>query len=88
MTFSSLKKRFLGHGENVASPETIPAKKQRRTGPVHGERHSSQREELNKLLSNEEDSLESQQQKNHPTAKQHPVSCSFAATQYVDYKFF
>ena len=77
MSFLSLKKRLLGNGENVVSLEVVLAVKHRRTGPAHDQ--SSQREQLNKLLSNEEDSLKLHLQSNHPTAKDHPVSCSFAA---------
>lgn len=77
MSFFSLKRKLLGDGENVVSPEAVPAVKHRRTGPAHDQ--SSQREQLNKLLSNEEDSLKSHLQSNHPTAKDHPVSCSLAA---------
>ena len=79
MSFLSFKKRILGNGENVVSPEAVPAEKHRRTGPAHGLCQSSQREQLNKLLSNEENSLKLQLQSDHPTAKEHPVSRSFVA---------
>ena len=78
MSFFSLKRKFLGDGENVVSPEAVLAVKHRRTGPAHGGQ-SSQREQLKKLLSNEEDSLKSHPQSNQPTAKEHPVSCSLTA---------
>ena len=78
MSFLSLKRKLLGNGENVVSPEAVPAVKHRRTGPAHGGQ-SSQREQLKKLLSNEEDSLKSRPQSNQPTAKEHPVSCSLTA---------
>ena len=78
MSFFNFKRKSVGDGENVVSPEAVPAVKHRRTGPAHGGQ-SSQREQLKKLLSNEEDSLKSHLQSNHPTAKDHPVSCSLAA---------
>ena len=88
MSFSSIKKRFLGHGEGVEFLKASLTKKVRRTGPVHGLHQLSQREQLNKLLGREEDSLKSQPQSNHPTAKDHTVTFSFVAMQCDDYIFF
>ena len=58
--------------------EAGQTKKQRRTGPVHGQRQLTQREHLKKLLGQEDDSLKAQPQSNCQTAKDHTVSFSFA----------
>ena len=44
MNIQSIRKRWLGQGVNVDSLEGGPTKKQRRTGPVHGQRQLTQRE--------------------------------------------
>ena len=58
--------------------EAGPTKKQKRTGPVHGQRQLTQREQLEKLLGKEDDPLKTKPQSNHWTAKDHTVSFNFA----------
>ena len=78
MNIQSIRKRWLGQGVNVDSLEGGPTKKQRRTGPVHGQRQLTQREELKKLLGQEDDPLKAQPQSNHQTSKDSTVSFRFA----------
>ena len=85
MNIQSIRKRFLGHGVGVDLLEGSPTKKQRRTGPVHGQRQPvhgqrqlTQREELKKLLGQEDDPLKAQPQSNHQTSKDSTVSFRFA----------
>ena len=78
MSFQSFRKRILGHGVGVELLEGGPTKKQRRTGPVHGQCQLTQREHLKKLLGQEDDSLKAQPQSNHQTAKDPTVSLSYA----------
>ena len=79
MPFSSFRKRLLGNGEDVESAEEKPSKIPRRSGPAHGVPNSSQKEQLERLLNAQENSLRPQLQRKHPTAKEQTVSCSFAA---------
>ena len=78
MNIQSIRKRWLGQGVNVDLLEGGPTKKQRRTGPVHGQRQLTQREELKKLLGQEDDPLKAQPQSNHQTSKDSTVSFRFA----------
>ena len=80
MSFSIIRKRILGHGEDVESLEAVVAKKkQKRSGPAHGVHQPSQREQLSKLLNSKEDASKAQRPSNHPAAKNHTVSCNYAA---------
>ena len=80
MSFSIIKKRILGHGEDVESLKAVVArKKQKRSGPAHGLHQPSQREVLNKLLNGKEDASKAQCPSKSPAAKDHTVSCSYAA---------
>ena len=68
----------MGHGVGVELLEAGQTKKQRRTVSAHGLRQPTQREQLEKLLGKEDDSLKTKPQSNHQTAKDHTVSFSFA----------
>ena len=78
ISFQGIRKRLLGHGVGVDLLEPGPNKKQKRTGPVYGQRKLTQREQLEKLLGKEDDPLKTKPQSNHQTAKDHTVSFSFA----------
>ena len=78
MSFQSIRKRWLGQGVGVDSLEGGPTKKQRRTAPAHGQCQLTQREELKKLLGQEDDPLKAQPQSNHQTSKDSTVSFRFA----------
>ena len=88
MNISSLRKRLLGHGVGVDSLEAGPTKKQKRTGPVHGQRKLTQREQLEKLLGKEDDPLKTKPQSNHQTAKDHTVSFRYAKILCILYILF
>ena len=80
MSFSIIRKRILGHGEDVESLEAVVAKKkQKRSGPAHGVHQPLQREQLSKLLNSKEDASKEKRLSNYPAAKNHTVSCSYAA---------
>ena len=78
MNIQSIRKRFLGHGVGIDLLEGGPTKKQKRTGPVHGQQQLTQRGQLKKLLGQEDDSLKAQPQSNHQTAKDPTVSFCYA----------
>ena len=78
MSFQSIRKRSLGHGIDVESLEAGQTKNLRRNCPAHGLCQPTQREQLEKLLGKEDDSLKAKPQSNHQTAKDHTVSFSFA----------
>ena len=79
MPFSSFRKRLLGNGEDVESAEENLSKIPRRNVPAHGVPNPLQKEQLERLLNNQESSLRPQLQRKHPTAKEKTVSCSFTA---------
>ena len=78
MTFSSFRKRLLGHGVGVELLEAGQTKKPRRNSPAHGLRQPTQREQLKKLLGKEDDLSKTKPQSNHQTAKDHTVSFCYA----------
>ena len=88
MNIQSIRKRWLGHGVGVDSLEGGPTKKQRRTVPAHGQRQLTQREQLKKLLGQEDDSLKTKPQSNHQTAKDHTVSFCYAKILCIHYILF
>ena len=80
MSFSSIRKRILGHREDVESLKAVVAKKKhKRSVLAHGLHQQLQREQLSKLLNSKEDASKAERPSNYPAAKDHTVSCTYTA---------